>query len=94
LPATAVPHATVDDAWSVPDTTYDELVAWYRVQLPEGRAWRDWAWCELKVLGEDDGDPLTQWLWSKPPNRILSVIVVEDDPPDVLIGPPDESGPC
>ena len=68
--------------------------------MPEGKDFRDWAWCDT---GGGAENPTR--IYSEGDKRILAVTIEDDDPPRVLItmsddDPPgvpigaDRSGPC
>jgi hypothetical protein len=66
--------------------TYDEVVAWYDLRLPEGKDFRGWKWCDT---AEDSETP--RRIYSKG-SRTLSVAITDDTPPGVLIRV--KSGTC
>jgi hypothetical protein len=66
--------------------TYDEVVDWYDLRLPEGKDFRGWKWCDT---AEDSETP--RRIYSKG-SRTLSVAITDDTPPGVLIRV--KSGTC
>jgi hypothetical protein len=73
----------------VPGAEYARLLAWYDVQLPSGRAWKDWQWCEIVRDAT-----FVQRNYHVPGTRhILGVVLTKGNPPTILIGR-DQSGPC
>jgi hypothetical protein len=72
----------------VPGIGYEELVAWYRAEMPEGQDFGPWDWCE--VVAEES---LYRQIYSQGPRGILGVAVIPQGPPAVVIGA-DQSGPC
>lgn len=76
-------------AYRVPAATFDELRAWYEQELPEGKPFGQWTWCE-KFVSSD----ISQKTYAKPgTTQILSVVVGTGSPPGIDIGV-DDSGPC
>jgi hypothetical protein len=74
-------------AWEVLGMTFDEVVDWYNLRLPQGKDFKSWNWCHT---GEDAENPSR--IYSQG-SRILSVTITDDTPPGVLIDV-DRSGPC
>jgi hypothetical protein len=75
-------------SYEVLGMSFDELVDWYDAHLPEGKAFKDWAWCDT---GGGADNPSR--IYSQGSTRILKVTIMDDTPPGVLIGV-DKSGPC
>ena len=77
------------ETYRVPGATFDELRVWYERELPEGKAFGQWTWCE-KFVSSD----YSQKTYAKPgTTQILSVIVATGTPPGIVIAA-DDSGPC
>jgi hypothetical protein len=74
-------------AWEVLGMTFDEVVDWYDLRLPEGKDFKGWTWCDT------DGDAENPSRIYSQGSRILTVTINDDTPPGVLIGV-DKSGPC
>lgn len=94
VPAEAVSAGSVFDdedqkSYEVPGWTYDELRQWYAEEMPDGQDWQKWKWCDLGG-GPAVGEAL---IYSQKPRRILTVALVKDSTPGVVIGT-DNSGPC
>jgi hypothetical protein len=75
-------------SYEVLGMSFDEVVDWYDTHLPEGKAFRDWAWCDTGGGAENPSR-----IYSQGSTRILTVTITDDTPPGVLIGV-DKSGPC
>jgi hypothetical protein len=91
IPSTAKPYE-VGDIWLVPGSTYDEVLAFYEEQMPEGQDFNGWPWCDTG----GDGD-IHAHIYARGAKDILNVTVSDDpedkQPPNILIGV-DKSGPC
>ena len=77
------------NAWQVPGSSFDKVVAFYDDQMPEGKDWQDWTWCDT---GAAAGASPSR-TYSRGSNEILSITLIEGKPPGILIGM-DQSGPC
>jgi hypothetical protein len=66
--------------------TFDEVVDWYDLRLPEGKDFKRWQWCDTDVDTENPSRRYSQG------SRILSVSITDDTPPGVLIRV--KSGTC
>jgi hypothetical protein len=66
--------------------TFDEVVEWYDLRLPEGKDFKRWQWCDTDVDTENPSRRYSQG------SRILSVAITDDTPPGVLIRV--KSGTC
>ncbi len=75
--------------YNVPGADYTRLLAWYDVQLPEGRGWKDWQWCEIVRDAS-----FVQRNYHVPGTRhILGIVITKAEPPTILISR-DQSGAC
>lgn len=88
IPESAEPHPEVDTFWNVEGVRYDDLVAWYEDQMPEGEDFDGWEWCDT-----GGGETIHAHIYARGEQEILAVTVSADDRPSVSIGT-DESGPC
>jgi hypothetical protein len=89
IPERAEPVPSTPGGYRVRGMSYSRITAWYDQQLPKGRAWGDWAWCETST-----GNTFDQRTYHRPGSReILTVVIIVGDPPGILIGR-DQSGPC
>lgn len=80
--------------YRVPRVRFEDLLAWYDRQLPDGQPWRDWNWCETGR--PEPGQPRIvnkTYYYPPKPRLILSVIIADGKPPGILIER-DDSGPC
>jgi hypothetical protein len=66
--------------------TFDEVVEWYDIRMPEGKDFKRWQWCDTDV---DTENPIRRYSQG---SRILSVAITDDTPPGVRIGV--KSGTC
>lgn len=54
IPQTATPQGSPVDSFLLPTgTQLKTLDAWYEHQMPTGRGWQDWKWCERQESKED-----------------------------------------
>jgi hypothetical protein len=74
------------DLFEVLGMTFDEVVEWYDVRLPEGKDFKRWQLCDTDVDAENPTRRYSQG------SRILSVAITDDTPPGVLIRV--KSGTC
>jgi hypothetical protein len=86
IPRDAHPAVDAKRAWEVLGMTYDELVAWYDARLPEGKDFMGWTWCDTDTDTENPTRVYSQG------SKTLTVTLVEDTPPRVLIRT--KSGSC
>jgi hypothetical protein len=59
--------------------TFDEVVEWYDLRLPEGKDFKRWQWCDTDV---DTENPTRRYSQG---SQILTVTIKDDTPPGVLI---------
>lgn len=75
---TLAPDADSEN-YRVASAAFEDVVAWYAGVMPEGRAWRDWKWCELF-----EGETALQRTYGKGEDALI-VSVVKDEPPAILV---------
>ncbi len=76
--------ATRSVAYHVPGVTFETLVRWYNVQLPDRRGWAGWTWCEgLRWNGE--GRRVEKTYYHPGTTTILYVAVYDGSPPYILV---------
>lgn len=86
IPSTA--ERDGDAGWTVPGSSFEEVVEFYEREMPEGQDWRGWAWCDT-----GGGETIHAHIYARPGRRVLAVAITNDDPPAIVIGA-DRSGPC
>ena len=89
MASTVSPLAPTTVSYRVAGVDFADLTAWYERQLPQGRPFGAWAWCE-----ESDSGISYARIYSMPgTTRMLAVTLVDDTDPGIVIGT-DDSGPC
>ncbi len=81
IPESAEPNPNLEDAWTVEGVSYDELVAWYEEQMPEG---------EGTSAGGTGATPAVRkrfhaHIYARGARAILSGSITDTDPPGILI---------
>ncbi|MCM3662498.1 hypothetical protein M3148_16090 [Georgenia satyanarayanai] len=99
MPDNAEPRDDLDQAYTIPGASYEDVVSWYEAQLPVEDRYKDLAFCETQEL-----DNITTWLWWDDAEKYsdddlrpwLSVTVLDQHPTEVVVSydPEDASGPC
>ena len=77
----------------MPDMTFEEIRAWYRVHMPVGRPWGMWLWC----YDTFEGKMGVGWDYYLPGSSnllTLGVTITRDDPPGILIIRDELGGEC